>query len=128
MTGLNGLPEAIPFNDGVNNLLKYAFNLDLSGPDNRTLEPNGVAGLPFGEAFALAGDPFFRFEYVGLTNNDVIYEPQMSSTLEPGSFVPIPGVPSQESIDTEWERFTFETPIDPENTPRNFFRVDVRFR
>ena len=128
LTGLNGLPEAIPFNDGVNNLLKYAFNLDLSGPDNRTLEPNGVAGLPFGEAFALAGDPFFRFEYVGLTNNDVIYEPQMSSTLEPGSFVPIPGVPSQESIDTEWERFTFETPIDPENTPRNFFRVDVRFR
>ena len=128
LMGLNGLPEATPFDDGVNNLLKYAFNLDLSGPDSRVLEPSGVSGLPFGETFGVAGDLFFRFEYVGLTNNEVIYEPQMSPTLEPGSFVPIPGVPSQESIDTEWERFTFETPIDPENTPRNFFRVDVRFR
>ena len=61
LMGLNGLPEATPFDDGVNNLLKYAFNLDLSGPDNRTLEPNGVSGLPFGETFALAGAPFFRF-------------------------------------------------------------------
>ena len=52
----------------------------------------------------------------------------MSSTLEPGSFVPIRGVPLQESIDAEWERFTFENPIDFEATPRNFFRVEVRFR
>ena len=65
LTGLNGLPEATPFDDGVNNLLKYAFNLDLSGPDSRVLEPSGVSGLPFGETFGVAGDPFFRFEYVG---------------------------------------------------------------
>ena len=128
LTGINGLPEAIPFDDGINNLLKYGFNLDLSGPDSRALGVDGSAGLPFGEAVDLTGNPFFRFQYVGLTNDELIYEPQMSSTLEPGTFAPIPGVPLQESIDAEWERFTFENAFDPEVTPRNFFRVEVRFR
>jgi|GEM_PF-2091904 len=33
LIGDDALPEAIPFDDGVENLLKYAFNMNLGGAD-----------------------------------------------------------------------------------------------
>jgi len=48
LIGDDSLPLAIPFADGVENLIKYAFNLDLSGPDSRVMTVDGDAGIPNG--------------------------------------------------------------------------------
>ncbi|MDG2167270.1 MAG: hypothetical protein P8L44_04990 [Opitutales bacterium] len=47
--GLSGeelLPLAMPKRDGVQNLMKFAFNLDFSKPDSRTWLPGSDSGLP----------------------------------------------------------------------------------
>lgn len=47
LVGADAEPGATPFNDGVPNLLKYAFNLNPNGPDSRILTTGiGTAGLP----------------------------------------------------------------------------------
>ena len=46
LTGPDALPTAIPFDDGVENLLKYAFNMNPAGPDVNVLATGGSSGLP----------------------------------------------------------------------------------
>lgn len=46
LTGNDALPNAIPFHEVVPNLLKYAFGLNLGGPDARRMAPGGTVGLP----------------------------------------------------------------------------------
>jgi hypothetical protein len=41
LTGLNAGPEATPANDGISNLLKFAFNMDHDDSGNRNLQPGG---------------------------------------------------------------------------------------
>jgi sugar lactone lactonase YvrE len=125
LRGADALPNATPFGDGVPNLLKYAFNMDLSRPDNSTLAPDGIAGLP-GHQLNQAGDSFvWRVEFLRRKQSGLVYTPLKSTVPPIDSFVPLSAPPTVTRIDQQWERVVIEESFDPHTTPRIFTRVTV---
>lgn len=128
LAGLDGddaLPDAMPFDEGISNLVKYAFNLDLSGPDSRTLAAGGIAGLPSHSVVQSEGQLIWRVEFIRRRNRGLIYRPLSSRTLTPGSFSPMTGTETVTEIDADWERVTIEGPFDQAVTPKNFSQVRI---
>ena len=125
LTGNDALPDATPFDDGVANLLKFAFNMNLAGRDSRAMAPGGTAGLPAGRLVEQGGQSYWRVEYVERIGSGLIYTPQKSTTLGAGSFVPLTATPVVTPIDADWQRVTYDEPCDPSVTPRCFSRVEV---
>ncbi|MCP5535891.1 MAG: FG-GAP repeat protein [Akkermansiaceae bacterium] len=126
--GNNALPSAIPYHDGVENLLKYAFNMNLSAADVRELIPStGTAGLPLITLDRSQATPRLRFEFLRRKNSGLIYTPLKGTELNAGSWVglssPVPDV--MQSIDSEWERVVYFEDVDLSTQPRYFGRVEV---
>ncbi|WP_193213369.1 hypothetical protein [Luteolibacter marinus] len=126
LTGESALPSSVPFDDGIANLLKYAFNLSATGPDVRVLVPGaGLAGLP---CFALVegeDGPLFRLEYLRRSDSGLIYQPMISPSLAAESFGPMTGLEIVTGIDDFWERVVIEESVDLSVTPRLFGRIAV---
>ncbi len=115
---------AAPHLDGVPNLLKFAFNMNLAKRDMMTLATgNGTSGLPnvsfpFGRSL--------RIEFVHRIGSGLIYTPKMSATLAPGSWTTLPSpVVIASPIDAKWERVVYEQPIDIFFFPQCFGTVEV---
>jgi hypothetical protein len=126
LSGPNAALTATPNGDGVPNLLKYAFNMNLSGPDAATMPPGGSRGLPGITAQPNGGASVFRFEFLRRKNSGLIYTPQKSGMLSnPASWVPLTDLPTVISIDATWERVIYEEHYDAATTPMNFGRVQV---
>jgi hypothetical protein len=126
LTGPNAALDATPYQDGVKNLLKYAFNLNLSGSDVATMTLGGSSGLPGITAQPNGGASVFRFEFLRRKNSGLIYTPQKSGELaNPASWVPLTDLPTVISIDATWERVIYEEPYDTAAIPRCFGRVQV---
>ncbi|MEI7908405.1 MAG: cadherin-like beta sandwich domain-containing protein [Verrucomicrobiota bacterium] len=124
-SGAAAAPLATPFGDGVPNLLKYAFNMGLAGPNASRLTPgSGNSGLP---VFALTGGngppAVLRVEFIRRRNSGLIYLPQRSSSL--GSFAPMTGTPVVTQIDADWERVVIEEPAGSPVPSACFSRVAV---
>ena len=117
-------PNATPHNDGVANLLKYAFNMNVGGPDVRTLTPGtGTSGLP---SITQPTSGIFRFEFLRRIGSGLIYTPQKTGDISlPNSWAPLTDTPTIISIDATWERVIYEEPYDAATTPRCFGRVRV---
>lgn len=128
LAGTNAAPEAVPYRDGVANILKYAFNLDGSGPDLDTLVPDtGRSGLPRFSWVAGPGQAHFRLEYLRRKGSGLSYQPKTSSTLANGSFLPMGGSETVVDIDQQWERVVVMEPINPAVVKRRFGKVEVTF-
>ncbi|MEI6605501.1 MAG: ELWxxDGT repeat protein [Verrucomicrobiota bacterium] len=116
--------SATPFNDGVSNLLKYAFNLNLAGPDNHTLSAaTANSGLPL---IALSGSGAatqIHMEFLRRKNSGLIYTPKYATDLT--TFTPTTGTSTVTSIDAEWERVIVQQPANPATTSQCFGRVEV---
>lgn len=126
LSGPNAALNATPYGDGVANLLKYAFNMNLNGPDAATLPPGGSSGLPGITAQPNGGVSVFRFEFLRRKNSGLIYTPQKSGELaNPTSWVPLTDSPTVIYIDATWERVIYEEPYDANTIPRCFGRVQV---
>ncbi|MBK1826929.1 PKD domain-containing protein [Haloferula rosea] len=125
LTGSDAEPTAIPFNDGVENLLKYAFNMNLGGPDVTTMVPGGSSGLPLGRLVSVDGQSYWRVEFVRRRSSGLIYSPEKSSTLEPGSFTSLTGAVSVDDLGGTWERVTIDEPCNTSADTRCFTRVAV---
>jgi hypothetical protein len=125
LSGDEALLDAIPFDDGVENLLKFAFNMNLAAPDVSTLADGGNSGLPVAGLDESGDTPVWRVEFVRRKGSGLTYTPQISSTLEADSFAPMTGTPTVTDIDEEWERVVVEEPCDPATTPRCFSRIEV---
>ena len=128
--GLAGLPagmSAEPRNDGVPNLLKYAFNMNLAGEDRRTLvSGTGQAGLPaIMPTLAEGSGPVFRYEFLRRIGSGLVYTPMKSVDLSSGSWTPLTSPPQSFPIDTTWERVVHEEPFDPSVVPHLFGTVRV---
>jgi hypothetical protein len=118
LSGPNAQPGATPFNDGVSNLLKYAFNMNLAGPDCRTLVPGtGTVGLPVMRI--VSGT--VRYEFLRRKNSGLIYTPQQSSNLSNSGWQAASGTSTVTNIDENWERVEIQQ---APGTAR-FFRVTV---
>ena len=122
----NTAPLATPFGDGVPNLLKYAFNLDLTGPDVRTLPAGGTAGLPRITLEGSGAARVLRFEFVGRADClELTYAAKKSTELAPDLWLPLDDVPLITPLVGDWARIVYEEPAPEGTTPRLFGRVEV---
>ena len=126
LTGNDALPGAIPFHDGIPNLLKFSFGLNLSGPDVRRMPSGGTVGLPAAYLHDNGGT-VFRVEFLRRKNSGLTYTPKKSTTLVNGSFIPLTGTPVVSNVGdgSIWERVTVDEPYDPATTPKLFTVVEV---
>ncbi len=127
--GLNGAeaqPTATPFGDGVPNLLKYAFQMNLAGPDVHALPVGlGDSGLPIAQLVNIGGQTFYQFEFIRRKGSGLIYTSQKSTTLAPGSFVPMTGAITVQNLGAECERVIVLEPVDLRTTPNFFSRLQL---
>ncbi|MGJ8654790.1 MAG: InlB B-repeat-containing protein, partial [Opitutaceae bacterium] len=124
LSGNDALPDATPHGDGVPNLIKFAFNMNGSGPDSGTLVPSvGVSGLPVLSFDSSGAALVFRFEYVRMKNPNLFYTPQRSSTLLGNQWEAMPGALSLSDIDNLWERVVIEHPYSEGGNW--FFRLQI---
>lgn len=126
LVGDDTLPLATPHDDGVENLVKFAFNMDLSGPDTSTMTPEtGDSGLPVFEINDDGPSTVFQVEFVRRKGAGLVYTAKRSSTLTNGSFTPMTGAVTVTPINDQFERVSISEPCDPATTPRCFGRVEV---
>lgn len=123
LTGLDAEPGAIPFKDGVNNILKYAFNMNFAGPDTHTLATGGDSGLPNGILIEESGQTYWRCQFMWNNGNGPTYTPMKSIGLH--FFEPMTAGVTYESIDDVCYKVTVKEPIDYETTLKLFVRVEV---
>lgn len=127
LAGLDASPDATPFHDGLPNLLKHAFNLNLATPYSGHL-PNGIpAGVPKSGIFHDETGSQWRIEFIRRKDPRLSYKPTKSNTLTNRSFVPMTAQPTIENIPgfPAWEHVTIHEPVDPFLTPRFFSRIEV---
>lgn len=130
LSGDDAAADANPANDGINNLLKYAFNMNpnsaYSGA-NKNLTPNGVSGLPLTSTIAVDGSEYLQITYVRRINdNSIVYTPEFSSSLTNISgwqAAVESAIP--ERIDSIWERVTVTDTLPLGSSPARFGRVKV---
>ena len=103
LSGSDANPGAVAFSDGVENLLKYAFNMDGSDADFSVLvAASGISGLPLFEFDQETGT--VRLEYVRRKSGGLVYEPSKSEDLAISSWLPMEGSTTVTDIDADWER------------------------
>lgn len=121
----DALPNSILHDDRLNNLLKYAFNLNVNKPDHRTLIPGtGTGGLPVLGVTNVDSERNISFEYVRRKGASVDYAPLQSSTLSDDSWVSATGTEMASDIDGEWERVTIDTPVN-EAPGKLFYKINI---
>jgi hypothetical protein len=123
LSGSTAALNATPFNDGVENLLKYAFNMNAAGPDVSVLASGGSSGLPQIAMDSSGAEPVLRVAFLRRKGSGLIYTPQRSDTL--GNFQSMTGTQTVTSIDSQWERVSVEEPAPPATAPSAFARVQV---
>lgn len=125
--GLSGdaaLPSASPSNDGLSNLLKFAFNLDPSRPDNRALVAGtGDSGLPAYSVLRDGSTTWFQVEYIRRKASDMSYAPVVTTDLK--TYEPMLGTSTVTSIDNTFERVITRQTVDLSKTTKLFGRVEV---
>lgn len=100
-----------PYNDGVTNLEKFAFNMNAAGPDAKSLVygAGGTSGLPAG---ATVGGKL-RIEFLrrkASGNPGITYVAQFSSNI--AGWSDFTGSPvSVTSLNATWERVVVEDPV-----------------
>ena len=126
LSGEDAAHDATPHDDGIPNLLKFAFNMNGAGHDRRMLAPDtGTAGLPVFSTIQENGKHYFTVQYVRLRENGPTYVAKWSETLAPGSFVPMNGSMTTAWIDVNWQRVTITQEIDPAVNKQRFGIVEV---
>lgn len=122
LTGVRAEPGAIPHGDGVTNLLKYAFNMNVSRSDVSQLTSGGTAGLPKITLDSIGAQRILRVEFVRRIGSGLVYTPQRSNAL--GEFVGLTAIPIVTPINAQWELVRIEEAF---NTGSGFARVSVSF-
>ncbi|NQX02307.1 hypothetical protein HQ447_16735 [bacterium] len=120
------IADAVPYGDGISNLLKYAFNLDGSRPDSKILTSGAgnLSGLPNVSLVTLEnGRAALRLEYLRRRNAGLTYVPEIGAQL--GSWQPLDQVPVITPINEQWERAVMMSAA-AENQRHHFIRVKVR--
>jgi hypothetical protein len=119
--------DADPDQDGVENLLEFAFNMQPLAASPSVMEPgSGDFGLPAITVVGSGAGTMLRVEYLRRKDSGLIYTPKRSSTLEPGSFVAMTGSETVTSIDESWERVVLQESADPATLTKCFAMVEVR--
>ncbi len=127
LSGNDALPLATPHNDRVPNVLKFAFNMNLSKSDTHTLSSGGNSGLPTIDIVGEGQNQTLQLEYIRRKNSGLTYVPEYSTTLAPQSYIAITGPETVTEIDDSFERVRVEIPIDYDSSVSYFGRVRVGY-
>ena len=119
----NAAPTATPYQDGIGNLLKYAFNMNGGGPDVSVLVTSGTAGLPRITLDSSGAQRVLCVEFLRRKGSGLIYTPQRSNSLS--GFVAMTGAEVVTAIDAQWERVTVKEPAPYSTNSSLFARVQV---
>jgi len=123
LSGGNAIANATPRQDAMANLLKYAFNMDLTAPDRRTMIPgSGIAGLP---VITVPSPGVMRMEYVRRVGSGLIYTPKKRGALDAGTWVPLTAPPVVTPINANWERVHHDEAFNPVTVDSLFGSVEV---
>ncbi len=123
LTGPDAQASATPRQDGVANLLKYAFNMNLTTPDRRTLLPGGgTAGLP---VITLPSPGVMRMEYLRRIGSGLIYTPKKRNVLDTGAWTPLTSPAVLTPINANWERVRHDELFIPATVDGMFGCVEV---
>ncbi|HLP07014.1 MAG TPA: hypothetical protein VK178_02540, partial [Opitutaceae bacterium] len=114
--------DANPSGDGVENLLKFAFNLNPAIADTRTLTPGtGTAGLPAISTTTVGGATYLTVEFLRRRDAaQLTYNVEVSSDL--ANWSAFAGTETVTAIDALWERVRV---VDTAAASRRFARVRV---
>ena len=127
LTGNDAEALAMPHGDGLPNLLKYAFNMDLEEADSRTMDLDGDAGLPGHEIVQNAeGETVFRVSFLRRRGSGLIYSPMRLVTSDLDHFVTMIGQIEIIEVNTDWDRVAVSEICDA-STARCFAHVRVSF-
>jgi hypothetical protein len=127
LTGNDASSDAEPFDDGLINIVKYAFNMNGNGPDRGILMPGtGTSGLPHISVEGSGDHSFLRVEFVRRRSGAVQYQVETATDLEE-EFQATTLMPEVLPIDDDWERVIVRQPFDPALDPVGFARVRVTF-
>lgn len=121
-------PGADPDQDGVSNLLEFAFNLDPTFPEPVVLTPaSGVRGLPSIRLENAGGSQRLTVEYVRRTaasGSGVTYAAQFAGDLAAGDWA-TNTAETVTAINARWERVKVADPVAAGAAPARFARVQV---
>lgn len=123
LTAASALPSIIPTGDGLTNLVKYAFNLNLARPGHRTMAPGGFSGLPLFTTVSTGAETGWRVEFVRRKVEGLTYMVMGSNDLL--DFDAMPGTSTVTDIDDDWERVVFEADPSPGESGQVYARVEV---
>jgi formylglycine-generating enzyme required for sulfatase activity len=127
LSGADSARNVTPQNDGIANILKFAFNLNPNAPDVRKLVAGAGdrTGLPCGVVSSSPGGKALVIEYIrrkASSNPGITYTVQFSSDLQSWTVASLPE--TVVSIDGTWERvFVMDDP--PAGSSRRMGRVKV---
>lgn len=123
--GNDGKFLAMSHGDGLPNLLKYAFNMDLERADSRTMALEGDVGLPGYEVVQSSGGEIaFRLSFLRRRGSGLVYSPMKAATPNPSDFLPMLGKVEVVELNADWERVTITEVCDATNA-RCFAHVRV---
>lgn len=126
LSGADALPTAMPLNDGVQNIFKFAFNMDGTSNDSETLTPStGLSGLPVLARYDTGSSPVFKYEYLRLKSGVLSYTPVKTNTMAPGSWTTFSPTHTVTPIDAVWERVVIDLPDDGTPNSRWFYGIQV---
>lgn len=126
LMGTDASATAIPQDDGVANLLKYALNMDVTQPDVSTMTPaTGTGGLPASTVTGSGEDRCICFHYVRRRWGGLRYSVRVSPSLSSGTWTTATAPPTVTIIDQQWERVVTEHPAPEGSTPNLFGVVEV---
>jgi arylsulfatase A-like enzyme len=129
LTGENALAFADADLDGLDNVVEYAFNLDLTASDYHILNPtNGTSGLP---SYLLAEtNSYTRLDLVYLRragSDQLQYIPEFSGNLEGGVWSGPTAPEGIVAVDPEWERVTVPDSESTETATNRFGQFRLLF-
>ena len=120
LLGPDADPLATPHDDGVPNLLKLAFNLDLHRPHLENLAPDGSVGLPLHQLDTSGATPVWRTTYLRRKGSGLSYTPQGGTNL--AALAAITATETITVLGPRWEQIVVETFV---TAPAYFGRVEV---
>lgn len=124
LSGADLAPTANPAGDDVENLLKYAFNMNPTTVDVSELTPGtGTSGLPTYDTTGSGASSFFRYEFIRRIGGGLVYTPKKSPNLL--TWLNLTSTPTVTPIDANWERVVHLEPFDGTVIEELFGLVEV---
>ncbi len=124
LTGPAANPSTSLPNDGIGNLMRYAFNISPSVNSPASIQPGvGTSGLPSISTSSSPSSSVFHYEYVRRRGAPITYSPRKSLNLT--TWNPLTSVPIVTIIDAEWERIAHDEPLPPSGAEGMFVIIEV---